>query len=236
MSQERSEAIVIRAVDFSETSRIVTFLSPDRGKLACMAAGVRRPKSQLAGMLDTFNRLEVVYYWKDGRSVQKLGEATLLDGFSALKADLEKGAYAAFPLEFAYKAAQENEPSGELYETLLSGLEGMRAWPGPARVHAAWQVVQLLRVAGFDPDLNGDTDGKRSVGFSFDGGVVSSGERADRSLRVEDLDRLRLLAAARDRCPEVDDSPEVFEAVCGYVTRQLESEFRSLRVIAQLFP
>jgi len=236
VSQERSEVVVIRAVDFSETSRIVTFLSPERGKLACMAAGARRPKSQLAGMLDTFNRLEVVYYWKDGRSVQKLGEASLLDGFGALKADLEKSAYAAFPLEFVYKTAQENEPSHALYEALLTGLDGMRAWQGPARVHAAWQVVQLLRVAGFEPDLKGGEEGKRSAGFSFDAGVVSRGERVDRSLRIEDLDRLRHLAGARDRCPVVDDSPEVFQAVCGYVTRQLESEFRSLRVIAQMFP
>ena len=64
MSQERTEAIVLRGVDFSESSRIVTLLSPDRGRLVCMAKGVKRPKSQLAGLLDTFNRLEVVYYWK----------------------------------------------------------------------------------------------------------------------------------------------------------------------------
>jgi DNA repair protein RecO (recombination protein O) len=236
VSQERSEVVVIRAVDFSETSRIVTFLSPDRGKLACMAAGVRRPKSPLAGMLDTFNRLEVVYYWKDGRGVQKLGEATLLDGFGALKADLEKGAYAAFPLEFAYKTAQENEPSRAIYDTLLSGLEGMCAWTGPARVHAAWQVLQLLRVAGFDPDLNGEIEGKRSVGFSFDAGVTEPGQRADRSLLVEDLVRLRQMAEAQDQCPEVNDSPDVFQVLSGYAARQVECEFRSLRVIAQLFP
>lgn len=235
VSQERSEVVVIRAVDFSETSRIVTFLSPERGKMACMAAGARRPKSQLAGLLDTFNRLEAIYYWKDGRSVQKLGEATLLDSFGPIKADLEKSAYAAIPLEFVYKTAQENEPSRELYDTLLAGLTGMSAWPGPARVHATWQIVQLLRVAGFELDLNGDADGKRSAGFSFDSGMVSPGERSDRSLRIEDLERLRQLAAARAGCPGVDDSPEVFHAVCGYVARQVESEFRSLRVIAQLF-
>lgn len=236
VSQERSEVVVIRAVDFSETSRIVTFLSPERGKLACMAAGVRRPKSQLAGVLDTFNRLEIVYYWKDGRSVQKLGEATLLDGFSALKADLAKGAYAAFPLEFAYKTAQENEPSQALYDTLLRGLDGMCAWTGPVRMHAAWQVMQLLRVAGFEPELNGELDGKHSAGFSYDSGIVSPGERAERSLRMEDVARLQRLAAAHDRCPVIDDSPEVFDMISRYTARQVESEFRSLRVIAQLFP
>ena len=235
MSQERSEAVVIRAVDFSETSRIVTFLCPERGKMACMAQGVRRPKSPLAGLLDTFNRLEIVYYWKDGRGVQKLGEATLLDGFSGLKTDLEKGAYAAFALELAYKTAQENEPSRALYETLLSGLDRMRAWDGPARVHAMWQVLRLLSVAGFEPDLNGDEAAKKTYGFSFDSGVAQAGARADRSLSAEDLGILRTLAGSQETCPHVKDSAPVFQVLSGYVSRQLESEFRSLRVINQLF-
>ncbi|MCC6699564.1 MAG: DNA repair protein RecO [Candidatus Hydrogenedentes bacterium] len=235
MSQERSEAIVIRAVDFSETSRIVTFLCPGRGKLACMAQGVRRPKSPLAGLLDTFNRLEIVYYWKDGRGVQKLGEATLLDGFSALKSDLEKCTYAAFPLEQAYKTAQENEPSEALYGTLLSGLDGMRAWDGPARVHAMWQVLRLLSAAGFEPDLNGGEEAKKSYGFSFESGVTQPGMRADRSLSAEDLGILRTLAGSRNACPRVRDSVPAFQVLSGYVSRQLESEFRSLRVINQLF-
>ncbi|MEA3365547.1 MAG: DNA repair protein RecO, partial [Candidatus Hydrogenedentes bacterium] len=153
MSQERTEALVLRGVDFSETSRIVTFLTPDRGKMACMAAGARRAKSSLSGVLDTFNRLEVVYYWKDGRSVQKLGEVSILDTYPAIKANLEKSVYAAFPLEMAYKAAQENEPSEELYSVLVRGLKAMAGWSGEARTHAAWQAVHLLAVAGFEMAL-----------------------------------------------------------------------------------
>ncbi|MGI6460163.1 MAG: DNA repair protein RecO [Candidatus Hydrogenedentales bacterium] len=86
-------------------------MTPDRGKVACMAAGARRPKSSLSGVLDLFNRLEIVYYWKDGRSVQRLAEASVLETYPAIKADLERSVCAAFPLEIAYKAAQENEPS-----------------------------------------------------------------------------------------------------------------------------
>ena len=71
---------VLRGVDFSETSRIVTFLTPGRGRLACLAKGARRRRSPFQAMLDTLNRDEIVYYWKDGREVQQLGEAALLDG------------------------------------------------------------------------------------------------------------------------------------------------------------
>lgn len=163
MSQERTEAVVLRGVDFSETSRIVTFLCPDRGKLACMALGARQPKSPMAALLDTFNRLEIIYYWKDGRNVQKLGEASLLDGYPGVKRELAKAVYAAFPLELAYKAAQENEPAYELYEAVASGLEGMENWTGCVQIHAAWMALQVLSTAGYEPSME---CGGEPAGFS----------------------------------------------------------------------
>ena len=56
VSQEKTEAIVLRGVDFSESSRIVTFLSPERGRLTCIAKGARRKNSGVSAVLDTFNR------------------------------------------------------------------------------------------------------------------------------------------------------------------------------------
>ena len=111
MSQEKTEGVVLRGVDFSESSRIVTFLTPDRGRLTCMAKGARRRNSRLGPVLDTLNRVELVYFWKEGRDVQPLAEATLLDGFPGVKGDIERSLHTAVPLEVAYKVAQANEPS-----------------------------------------------------------------------------------------------------------------------------
>lgn len=216
MAQERSEAIVVRGVDYSETSRIVTFLTPARGKLACMAAGIRRANSPMAGALDTLNRLEIVYYWKDGRGTQKLAEAALQHGFPAIKADLEKSVFAAFPLEFAYKTAQENEPSHELYAALVDGLTQLEPWTGSARTHAAWQTLRLLSVAGFEPDL-------------------SSAQAFEAPVSADALRALRALAERPDACPVSGDAPDAFAALARYVVRHLDTEFRSLRVIGQMF-
>lgn len=151
MSQERSEAVVLRGVDFSETSRIVTLLLLTRGRMACLAKGARRKKSGFGGALDTLNHIEAVYYWKDGREVQQLGEASILDSYRGIKADLEKSAYSSFPLEVAYRVAHENEPSQELFSALVRGLESLERWERSAQAHACWQVVQLLITAGFEP-------------------------------------------------------------------------------------
>ncbi len=239
MSQERTEAVVMRGVDFSETSRIITFLTPDRGRLTCMAKGARRKQSPLAPALDTFNRLEIVYYWKDGRAIQQLGEASVLDGFAGIKSRLEKAVFASFPLELAEKVAHDNEPSRELYATLVRGLEKLVEWTGDTRAHACWQVVQLLSAAGFEPTLDACVDCARTVsgapGFAYRGGVTCPACVADVRLTAEQHAIMRALVRERDACPLVGDARSVYVIVRTYAARQLEVDFRSVRVIDEMF-
>ena len=236
--QERSEAVVLRGVDYSETSRIVTFITPERGKLACMVRGVRRKNSPMAPVIDVLNRVEIVYIWKDGRGIQALTEASLLDGFRGVKEVLEKSLYAAFPVELAHKIAHENEPSESLYRVLVQGLTLLAAWEGSARVHACWQVIQLLSVAGFEPSIEvcclcGQPAGVRA-GFSFSGGMTCSECASDRMLSPTDRTVLGALVANRTMCPELDEVDSVYSLICRYAARQVESDFRSIRVIEEM--
>jgi DNA repair protein RecO (recombination protein O) len=238
VSQERSEAVVLRSVDFSETSRIVTFLTPGRGRVACLAKGARRPKSPLAGALDTLNRLEIVYYWKESRSVQNLAEASLLDRYTGVKNVLEKSVYAAVAAEIALHAARENEPSEELYACVTRGLSSLARWPGDERAHACWQMVQLLLVAGFAPAYEFCAGCGSAVdehaGFSFEGGVTCAQCRADRRLTPQDRERLGALLAAGDLCPEIGDARGIYELLRQYAMRQLETDLRSARVVDEV--
>ena len=239
MSQEHTEAVVLRGVDFSETSRIVTMLSPDRGRLACIAKGARRKRSPLAAALDTFNRLDIVYYWRDGRAVQVLGETALLDGYGGLKADLEKATFAAFPLELALKVAHENEPSHALYAMLVRGLDGLVPWAGSVRAYACWLALQLLSAAGFEPALEtcaecGQGVG-RAPGFSYQGGVVCPRCVSDRGLTAEQHEALRVLVGSRAACPCINGAASLYGLVHRYAARQLETDLRSVRVIDHMF-
>lgn len=235
MAQERAEAIVLRGVDFSETSRIVTVLTPQHGRLTLIAQGARRPKSPLAAVLDTFNRVEIVYYWKASREVQRLGEASLLDGYGALKQDLDKTVYAGVALEAAYKAAQPGEPSAELYAALRGGLADFALWPGSPQAFVTWFILRLLAVTGFAPDL--ECPGEPG-GFRYDSGVVAKGQAADRRMDPQTVDVLQTLAAAADACPGLEPGPALQDALAalrGFLVRQFESDFRSFRVIDQMF-
>lgn len=238
MPQETTEAVVVRGVDFSETSRIVTLLTPGRGKLAVLARGARRKNSPWAAALDTFNRIEVVYQWKDGRGVQTLTDVSMLDAFPAMKRDLDRNACAAFPLEVAYKVAHENEPSADLYAALIAGLDGMNRGDAPPLAQSAWMVLRLLQAAGFGPTLDhcvrcGGTL-PANPAFAWEGGLCCAACGGDRRLTPPALAALRTMAVATERCPETAAYDEVFSLMRQFAARQLETDFRSLRVLDQL--
>jgi DNA repair protein RecO (recombination protein O) len=238
LSQERSEALVLRGVDFSETSRIITFLTPDRGLVPCMVKGIKRAKSPSAAALDTLNRVEAVIYWKASREVQLLGEASLLDDFNGIKADLEKVTLAAFPVEVASKVAHDNEPSAELYQTLVHGLTNLARWRGLAKVHCCWQVLHLLGAAGYQPELEVCIHCGRAVSetprFSYSGGVACAGCAGDRLLTREEYAALRQMAADPGTCPNLAATGNLLSALRYFASRQLETDFRSMRVIEQV--
>lgn len=225
---------MLRSVDFSETSRIVTFLTPARGRVACLAKGARRANNRFAGALDTLNRLEIVYYWKESRSVQQLAEAAILDRYGGIKSVLEKSAYAAVAAEIALRAARENESSEALYECLTRGFASLVQWPGDEQAHACWQMVQLLFIAGFAPAFEfcagcGGPVGDRA-GFSFEGGITCCRCRADRRLTAQDRERLGALLSSGARCPDIGDARGMYELLRHYTMRQLETDLRSARV------
>ena len=229
---------MLRGVDFSETSRIATFLTPHRGLVACMAKGARRAKSPLAASLDTMNRVEAVIYWKDGRNIQLLAEATLLDDFNGIKADLDKVTLAAFPLELILRTAHEDEPSEELFDTLVRGLTSLEGWQGSPKAHCCWQVLRLLTASGFQPALHACAHCGQPVGtaprFAYDGGAVCDQCPGDRQLTQDEYQALIAMQESPETCPSVDAVGNVLSVLRYYASRQLETDFRSMRVIDQL--
>ena len=57
-----TDAIVLRTVNYSETSIIVTLFSKESGKIALMAKGARKPKSPFAAQLEPMNILNINYF------------------------------------------------------------------------------------------------------------------------------------------------------------------------------
>ena len=83
MARFQTEAVLLRAVEFSESDRIVHLLTRDRGRLTAIAKGARRSKKRFGGNLDLFNHLRITVERRRRTGMARLEQAILIQPFPA---------------------------------------------------------------------------------------------------------------------------------------------------------
>lgn len=123
MLPEKTEAIVIRQADFSESSRVVTLFTRDHGRISTVAKGAKRLKGPFEAALDLLAVCQIVFLRKSSSSLDILTEAQLTQRFRPNEknlASLYGGYYVAELLE---SLTEEYDPHPTLYEEAKRTLE-----------------------------------------------------------------------------------------------------------------
>lgn len=123
MSTEKTEALVIRLADFSETSRVVTFFSRDWGKLSTVAKGGKRLKGPFEAALDLLTACRIVFIRKSSSSLDILTEAQLKTRFQPKGKDLNVLYSGYYVAELLAGLTEEYDPHPVLYDEALKTLE-----------------------------------------------------------------------------------------------------------------
>ena len=113
----QTEAIIIKKTRLGEADRILTFYTPDMGKIQGVAKGVRRPKSKLSGHLELLTYSMV--FLAHGRNLDTIVGSQTIDSFFPLKTDLELGACALYATELVYQFGSEHQENRRLFSLLL---------------------------------------------------------------------------------------------------------------------
>jgi len=152
-----TRGILLRAHAWSETSRILRFLTPDLGIVGVSARGVRRRSSSGEMPLETFALGDLTLDWRPGRELHPFREFRVDAASSprALARDMLAFAGASFLAEFVLTHALESSESEGLFPILsetLQALERASGTPPPDAIilSAAWR---LLAHFGFPPEL-----------------------------------------------------------------------------------
>jgi DNA repair protein RecO (recombination protein O) len=151
----RTEAFVLKAVRFGETSMIYRLFTRDRGVVPVMAKGARRPKSRFGASLGTFHRLLVTYYQKEGREVQTLSGVELLAAHRGIAASLPRLEAGGRWFRFLQAVLPDGAPLASLYALTVAGLERLeRARPGTERRWETWHRLAAATELGVAPRLD----------------------------------------------------------------------------------
>lgn len=99
MATHLSPAIIMRINEFGESDLMVTFFTPDKGRLKGVAKGARRSRQRFANCLDLFCLTKLEYELKTRGDLHFLHSCKLLDGFAGLRSDFSALALASYMIE-----------------------------------------------------------------------------------------------------------------------------------------
>ena len=173
----KTEAIVIRQRRLGEADRIVSLLTPLRGKVDVVAKGVLRSKSRMAGHLEALTHVEVVL--AHGRSMDVVTQAQAVESFTSLRGDLDRLSAALYLAELADRFTVEHADATGLFTLLHSALVRLDRGDGQQVVTRTYELA-LLEATGFRPewtrclgcDLDVPAEGARWS--AVEGGVIGA--------------------------------------------------------------
>ena len=149
----RTEAVVLRAIDFRETSQIVTLFTREMGKLVVLAKGARKLKSQFGATLQPMSYIQAIYYYKATRDLQTLSESSHVAFFSRLTGDLDKMTVGLRMMELVNALVQPEEQNPDIFALMIESLK--RLDDSDRRIENLWPFFQLrlAGILGFQPHI-----------------------------------------------------------------------------------
>jgi DNA repair protein RecO (recombination protein O) len=149
-----TDAIVLHAFDYSETSRILRLATRDAGLQSVLARGARRSKSRFGSALDLFAQGAAQLHLKDGRDLQTLASFDVTRSRADLGEDLGRFAGASALAELVLRFSGADDVSVQLFDVLTDALDRLSAVSEGRSVEAtlsgAWRLVAEL---GFAPSI-----------------------------------------------------------------------------------
>ena len=171
MNQFTTTGITLARTDYGEADRIVTFLTPEQGKVRAMAKGVRKPKSKLAGGIELFSISDLTLI-KGRGDLNTLASSRLKIHFADIVTDITRTMLGYDILKIINRVL-EDEGGEEFYELLKDSLESLNHLKTPTELVEASFLMRLMSLMGHEPNLTADVKGKPLVPeehyqFSYD--------------------------------------------------------------------
>jgi DNA repair protein RecO len=149
MSRERSfstEAIVLKRTNVGESDRVVTLLTKDKGRITCVAKGVRKLTSTKRAYLEPGNHIKCLLI--STKSMPLLTQANLINGCSSIHFVMPKIRQLTQLLEIIDALFVEDQTDENLFEDVLA-IRQLIVNEGPTSGHIKPLLEQLIINLGY---------------------------------------------------------------------------------------
>jgi len=149
----RTRGLVLKVAGHGESDKIVTFYSPDIGRVTAIAKGAKRSKQRFVNKLEEFTLLGITYRPSRNGGLLFLSEAELENPFLSLRAIHERYVVAMLACELIIRFTSEHDPDPEVFSLLLWLLDAVNRGTPPLQTTALFHL-RLLGATGYQPELS----------------------------------------------------------------------------------
>src|SRR4030066_2343630 len=152
----KTRGIVLKSQNFRDSSQILTLYTQKFGKLKLLAKGIKSPRSRMAGNLQQFSVVEVVFYKKEEADLHLLSQADLVDPQAEIYKNLTRLSFASAILELVDRLTVEDQTHPGLFSLLSESLDKMNNLPLEKLPVLLWSfALRLSANLGYRPNLAG---------------------------------------------------------------------------------
>ena len=171
MEEIKTKGIVIKAVDYKDSDKIVTIFSVDFGLIKARVRGVKKAKAKLAFSVQPFAFIEFLLNEKNG--FYTVINATSIDQFFNVTLDFDNYIFMLGALEICEKTVKINDPQQELFLLLLNSLK-MVSYNSVNSMNIFIKfMLESMKLLGFNLELEtcaccGEKLSEKTFPFSYD--------------------------------------------------------------------
>jgi DNA repair protein RecO (recombination protein O) len=151
---ESTPGIILRLRPFSDSSLIVSWLTPGLGRVHTLARGARRPKSAFRGKLDLFYEAEFSFARSRRSDLHTLREVVLRELHASLRLELMLVRQASYAAALIEQTTERETALPGLHEMLTGFLRALPLTDAEPKTVLALEL-KLLRELGLEPDFAG---------------------------------------------------------------------------------
>ena len=220
----KTEATCLRIVPWSQTSHVVTWLTPN-GKLSTVVKGAVRPKSAFLGQYDLNYLCEIVYYLGAKGDLHALRECVPLDRHDSLRGDYRALLLAEHFRTIAEDVAPFGPDAEEWHRLLVGALSALEGRESKIAQMLAYEL-SALRLAGLAPEVEAESGaftlrGERKMPVSADVARCLRRPRAEKNPQIL-LDAARAIGVFY--AFHLDGVPETRRTILQMVTTNEEGK------------
>lgn len=150
----KTEAVVLKAMKYRETSKLVTLYTKKFGKINAVAKGAMLPTSKFGASLEPMSYILAVLYKKETREIQFLSQADLIKPFLNLYSDYNKMVLGLSICELIYRLIKFEEENQKIFKLLVDTLDKLNEAEKNEMNFLWFFIIHLLEVSGFKINFN----------------------------------------------------------------------------------